>query len=138
MPGSVSNAAPSTVLPQSLCTAFRASREYPLLANEYKDGESQRYVQADSSRKSWVLAKRLTAAQLSTLRSFVEARRGPLEPFYYYDHYSPATGHAIGSNYDETGASTVGRYTVCFTMDWAQNAPGPGRFEVELAMIELA
>lgn len=138
MPGSVQNAAPLTVLPQTLCTAFRAAREYPVLINEYRDGETQRTVLTDSSRKSWVQSKRLTAEQTETLRAFVEARRGPLEPFYYYDPYSPASGQAIGSNYDATGVSTVGRYTVRFTGVWAQNAAGPGRINVDIGMNELA
>ena len=59
MPGNVQNAAPATVLPQSLVRAFVHEREYPLIENEYKNGESQRSVQATTSRKRWRLAKRL-------------------------------------------------------------------------------
>ena len=40
MPGSVQNAAPSAVMPQSLSRAFVHSREYPVIDNEYRNGES--------------------------------------------------------------------------------------------------
>jgi hypothetical protein len=55
MPGSVQNAAPLTVLPASLSRAFVHEREYPVLDNEYRNGESQRSVQATNSRKRWRL-----------------------------------------------------------------------------------
>jgi len=138
MPGSIANAAPATVLPQTLCSAFKHSRAYPLLLNEYRDGEAQRSLLAASSRKSWSLSKRLDATELDTLRTFVEARKGQREPFYFYEPYEPATGRAIGSNYDASGVSTQGRYVVRFTGDWAQSIAGPGRFDVEIGLLELA
>jgi hypothetical protein len=49
MPGNVANAIASTVLPQSLCCAFVHTREYPLIENEYRNGESQRSAQAATS-----------------------------------------------------------------------------------------
>ena len=50
MPGSVANAAPATVLPNSLCRAFVNTREFPVIDNEYRNGESRRAV--PSSRSS--------------------------------------------------------------------------------------
>jgi hypothetical protein len=50
MPDSVQNAAPA-VLPQSLSRAFVHTREYPVIDNEYRNGESQRSVLAMTSRK---------------------------------------------------------------------------------------
>ena len=55
MPGSVQNAAPMTVLPQNLCRAFVHAREYALLENEYRNGESQRALLVATSRKRWSL-----------------------------------------------------------------------------------
>jgi hypothetical protein len=75
------------VLPQNLCRAFTHSREYPVLENEYKNGESQRSALVTNSRKKWRLAKRLTTAALQTLRDFYDARKGRTEPFYFYDPY---------------------------------------------------
>ena len=133
MPGSVQNAAPLTVLPPSLSRAFVHEREYPALDNEYRNGESQRSVQAANSRKRWRLAKRLTAAQLAALREFYDARKGPTEPFYCYDPYetSPQFSH------DPTGQAVTGRYTVRFASPWEQST-SLARADLTLEVIELA
>ncbi len=133
MPGSIQNAAPSTVLPQSLSRAFVHDRAYPVIENEYRNGESQRSALATTSRKQWRLAKRLTPAQLQALRDFYEARKGPHEPFYFYDPYETNPKFS----YDPTGQATQGRYTVRFNGEWNQSA-GPGRADVSIELIELA
>ena len=133
MPGSVQNAAPATVLPQSLCRTFVHERMYPLIENEYKNGESQRSVQATNSRRRWRLAKRLTPAALQGLRDFFDARNGPTEPFYFYDPYDTNPRFS----YDPTGVVTVGRYTVRFDGDWNQSI-GLARVEVNIMLVELA
>jgi len=133
MPGSVENAAPSTVLPWSLSRAFARSQEYPVLDNEYAGGESQRWVLASNSRKRWRLAKRLPSAQLQALRDFYEARKGPQEPFYFYDPWDANPRFS----YDPTGQQTQGRYTVRFEGSWEQSA-GIGLIEVTLELVELA
>jgi hypothetical protein len=133
MPGSVQNATPLTVLPASLSRAFMHEREYPVLDNEYRNGESQRKARANNSRKHWRLAKRLAPAQLETLRDFFDARKGPMEPFYFYDPYetSPKFSH------DPTGQATAGRYTVRFAAGWNQSV-SLGRGDVSLELVELA
>lgn len=133
MPGSVLNAAPVTVLPLSLCKSFVHERAYPLIENEYKNGESQRSVLATNSRRRWRQAKRLTPAALLALRNFFEARNGSTEPFYFYDPYDTSPKFA----YDPTGVATVGRYTVRFNGDWQQSC-GPGRSDVQIELLELA
>jgi hypothetical protein len=133
MPGSVQNAAPLSVLPASLSRAFVHEREYPVLDNEYAGGESQRSVQATNSRKRWRLAKRLTSAQLVTLRDFYDARNGPTEPFYFYDPWDTNPKFS----YDPTGQQTEGRYTVRFEGAWEQSA-GIALIEVTVELVELA
>lgn len=133
MPGSVQNAAPATVLPQSLCRAFVHERAYPLIENEYRNGESQRFVLGTNSRKRWQLGKRLTPSALQTLRTFYEARDGPVEPFYFYDPYETNPKFS----YDPTGHVTTGRYTVRFNSDWQQSC-GPGRSDVQIELVEIA
>lgn len=44
MPGSVALAAPSTVMPFSLCTGFTHARAVMVDENEYRNGESQRGI----------------------------------------------------------------------------------------------
>jgi hypothetical protein len=133
MPGSVQNAAPLTVLPASLARAFVHEREYPVLDNEYRNGESQRSVQATNSRKRWRLVKRLAPPQLAILRDFYEARNGPTEPFYFYDPYetNPKFSH------DPTGQAAAGRYTVRFACGWNQSV-SLWRVDVSLELVELA
>ena len=133
MPGSVQNAAPLAVLPASLSRAFVHEREYPVLDNEYRNGESQCSVQATNSRKRWRLAKRLTPAQLSALRDFYDARKGPTEPFYFYDPYetSPKFSH------DPAGQAVAGRYKVRFNGDWGQSA-SLARTDATFELIEVA
>ena len=133
MPGSVQNAAPATVLPQSLCRAFVHERAYPLIENEYKNGESQRSVLATNSRKRWRLRKRLTPATLQALRNFYDARSGMFEAFYFYDPYETIPKFS----YDPTGLAVAGRYTVRFDCGWSQSAD-PCRTDVEITLAELA
>ena len=131
MPGSVANAAPSEVLPHSLCRAFARSQEYAALDNEYRNGESQRSALATTSRKRWRLAKRLAPGALEDLRDFYDARHGPQEPFYFYDPYETSPKFTP----DPTGLA--GRYTVRFNGDWQQSC-GPGRSDVQIELVEVA
>ena len=133
MPGSVQNTMPATVLPQSLCRAFVHTREYPVIDNEYRNGESQRSVESSTSRKRWRLAKRLTPAQLQVLRAFYEARNGPAEPFYFYDPYETNPKFS----YDPTGQAVQGRHTLRFNSEWNQSV-SPGRAEVAIELVEVA
>ena len=133
MPGSVQNTMPATVLPQSLCRSFVHTREYPVIDNEYRNGESQRSVESSTSRKRWRLAKRLTPAQLQVLRAFYEARNGPAEPFYFYDPYETNPKFS----YDPAGQAVQGRYTVRFNCEWSQSV-SPRRAEVAIELVEVA
>ena len=133
MPGSVQNAAPLTVLPQSLCRAFVHAREYALRENEYRNGESHRSLLVSTSRKHWRLRKRLTPALLQQLRDFYDARSGAQEPFYFYDPWETSPKFS----YDPTGAATLGRHTVRFDGAWEQSV-ALGRADVEISLVELA
>ena len=133
MPGSVQNAAPLTVMPASLSRSFAHERAYPIVESEYRNGESQRSVQAANSRKRWRLPKRLMPTQLATLRDFYDARKGPTEPFYFYDPYE--TSPKFSS--DPTGQAVAGRYTVRFAGEWNQSID-LGRADVNIELIELA
>jgi len=131
MPGAVSNAAPLTVIPHSLCSAFSQSRMFVNNEKEYKNGEIERGKLTLASRKSWQISKRLSAFELGELRSFYELRKGPLEPFYFYDPWES------GFTHDPTGAQTDGRYTVRFDSGWQQTS-SIGRNTASFSLIQLA
>ena len=133
MPGSVQNAAPATVLPLSLCKSFVHERVYPLIENEYKNGESQRSALVTISRKRWRLAKRLAPDALEDLRDFYDARHGPQGPFYFYDPYETSPKFTP----DPTGQAIPGRYTVRFEGGFDQST-GMGRADVEIQLVEVA
>ena len=80
-----------------------------MIDNEYRNGESQRSVQAATSRKKWHLTKRLTPAQLAALRTFLRCAERHLEPFYFYDPYETNPKFS----YDPTGVA----------IDWQVHRP---------------
>lgn len=128
MPASVSNAAPATVMPLSLNKSFAHARPLPVLVNEYRNGEYQGSALAETSRRSWRLGKLLTATDLATLRTFYFNRKGPHQPFYFYDPWS---------YHDPTGTETTGRYIVRFNSPWNQ-LKGLTRLSTDLELIEIA
>lgn len=137
MPGSVANAAPVEVMPAVLCRAFTASREWLVDGNEYRNGERQARARVSASRKSWQLSPAVTAAQWEALLDFLADRRHGWEPFYFYDPFEPASGQKVGSNYDGTGVSTQGRYTVVLRggVEAELNMP---RGTVNVQLVEVA
>lgn len=129
MPGNVTTASISTVLPNGLAAAFTEGQDWPILANEpYPDGRTQRSALATSSRKFWQLARRLTQAEWATLLAFYEARKGPLEAFHFYP--DPQT-------YDASGVSTTGRWSVRFQGSIGRSIE-PGRGTAEFSLIQIA
>jgi hypothetical protein len=138
MPGNIAIAAPSGVMPATLCTAFTELREYAQLQSQYHDGTVQRSQLAQTSRRTFRLSKRLCAADLATLYAFWVAKLGGLIPFAFYNPFEVAAGHDIGSNYDPTGNGTQGRVTVVFRGPWAQ-AMDLARTNVQgLELVEVA
>lgn len=131
----------STVLPKGLQTAFVETNLYPILAVEYHDNTLERSliqdgVNAPRSLRTWKLARRLSTADLTTLRTFWETTvQGGLNALFFYDPYEPLSGHPIGSNYDATGVSTQGRVTVVFRGNWKE-VTNLGRSDVPDLMLE--
>jgi hypothetical protein len=127
MPGSVANATPTTVMPDSLSTAFSEQRAFPIRLNEYRGGEAQRVVLAATSRRTFSQTKRLAPTYLLTLRTFRDTVRHGA--FYFY--------HSKEGVYDATGVLTAGRYTVRFEGNWSQTSYIP-RTETQVTLVELA
>jgi hypothetical protein len=127
--GSVSNAAPATVLPFSLCVSFSEGLEVQERGLEYRDGTLERSRLVETTRRRFSQAKRLTVDQMDDLREFWDARKGPLEPFYFY--------HCKEGAHDPTGVATAGRYTVRFDGDWSEQW-GMARGDVSISIVEIA
>ena len=70
MPGNIQNASPSGVMPYALCTNFSESREYVQLQAQYHDGTADRTQLAQTSRRSFKIAQRLTTARAIALKAF--------------------------------------------------------------------
>jgi hypothetical protein len=130
MPGNVAAAAPVEVMPRVLCAGFERSQQWSLLANGYANGEHEAASGLTNSRRTWSLQPRLTPTQVSAVRAFYEDRRGPLEPFYFYDAFESGFIH------DPTGVETAGRYTVRFAAEW-QHTTQLGRMTAAIALIEI-
>ena len=137
MPGNIAVAAPSGVLPQTLSTLFVESREYVLLTSQYHDGSQQRSQLAQSSRRTFRLAKRLTRANLTAFKSFWDAHVGGV-PFFYYNPFDVVSGNRIGSNWDANGNSVVGRVTVKFVGNWSQSTVPLRTVMSDLLLVEVA
>jgi hypothetical protein len=142
MPGNLAVAAPSGVLPKSLCTAFTETHVYPLLVEQYHDGSTERSlifdgVNTPTEIRTWKLSKKLNDAAIAVLLAFFEGQEGGLIPFYFYDPYEPVPGQPIGSNWDPTGAAVEGRHTVIFRGDWS-SVTNIGRSEASLELLEVA
>lgn len=138
MPGNLIQWVSSVVMPPSLCTAFTEQREYVQLQNQYHDGTIHRSQLAQTSRRTFRLAKRLNASSLSSLYSFWVSVNGGLTPFAFYNPFDVATGQQIGSNYDSTGINTQGRIIAVFRGSWVQSS-GLARTDLpQIEMVEVA
>lgn len=126
MPGTILNAVPAGVIPYSLCTAFSESREYAQLQAQYHDGTTERSQLAQTSRRTFKLAQRLTAARVAALKTFWDGQQGGVVPFLFYN--------LAEGGYDPTGNSTQGRYTVVFRGNWSQTT---GMLRTDVPQIEL-
>ena|ERR1017187_7325625 len=100
MPGNIQNGIPIGVMPYTLCTAYVESREYVQLQAQYHDGTTERSLLAQTSRKTFKLAQRLTATRAIALKSFWDGQQGGVVPFLFYNLAEGA--------YDPTGNSTQG------------------------------
>ena len=126
MPGNIQNAVPIGVMPYALSVAFSESREFIQFQAQYHDATTERSQLAQTSRKTFKLAQRLTVARVTTLKAFWDNQQGGVVPFLFYNLAEGA--------YDPTGNSTQGRYTVVFRGNWSQTA---GLLRTDVPQIEL-
>ncbi len=138
MPGNVAAASPSGILPQTLCLSFMEERSFAELQSMMHDGTILRGQLVADSRRTFKLSKKLAPAALATLKTLWDSN-GNTIPISFYNPFEPISGQPIGSNYDASGASTQGRYTVVFGMaSWSQ-VTGLARTEIpDISLREVA
>ena len=106
MPGNVSQALATTVLPYALAAEYVECRTWPVIENgPFPDGSYLKRVQGAADRREWRLGRRPTGAQYDALLAFWTARRGPHQAFYFYP---------VQAQHDGTGVSAAGRFLVRF------------------------
>ena len=133
MPGNVAAAAPTTVLPDFVSRSFEYASEFEVDLNYYADGSGQAKAITTTPRRIWrASAKMMSDAQLTALRSFWLARKC-VEPFYFYYWRETTPLGAV----DNTGVSTVGRYTVKFNGQWSEDFT-LGVLHTDIELIEVA
>ena len=105
------------------------------LQSQYHDGTTHRRQLAQTSRRTFKLAKRLASSDLATLKAFYDQQQGGMTPFFFYN---PWDGTPTGSNYDASGKSKAGRCTVVFRAGWLQMTGLVHTNIPQLELIEVA
>jgi hypothetical protein len=142
MPGNVSAAVATAVMPQTLFTAFTESRSFEMLSAQYHDGTIERSLIEDGinppeSIRSWKLTKSLPAPDFNALLAFYEQQNGGLIPFYFYNPFEALPGTPFGSNFDPTGNAIEGRHAGVFRGDsWSQTT-GISRTDTPFEIAEI-
>jgi phage-related protein len=129
----VASESPTLVMPFGLCKVFSQVRTGVVEVNEYGDGSTQRRSVVTDSRRAWQISRRLTQAQLEALEAFASAVRGPHVTFWFYDPSETAPRF----RYDETGASSIGRYCVRLS-GGIELVSTVGRAEASFQLLEVA
>ncbi len=125
---------PATVMPFSLCRAFRRSQAWAVEANTYQNGEYQSRSLVSTSRKRWALEKHLIAADVAELRAFYLSQGGGRVEFTFYDVYETDPVFS----YDETGTDVDGRYAVRFDGPWDQALVMGLMTDAQLSLVEVS
>lgn len=128
MPGTIRGAVSNGTFPTSLSTKFVRAQSVQARVNEYHDGTTQRSALVDESRRTWQLAKRLTAATLATLRDFWQTN--PNTAFTFYDPFETVPP------FTQNPTTTDGAYLVRFNSDWNETI-GMVRSDAGVELIEM-
>jgi hypothetical protein len=114
MPGNITPATPTDVMPVNLSRAFHEELHLEADLNLYPDGSSDRNALAQNNRRYFTMQRLLTSDDWSTLRAFYYAHQGV--SFYFYNPRETVPPFTS----DPTGQNTVGRYTVVFDGSWTE------------------
>lgn len=143
MPGNIDLANPIGVFPKLLYLSFNETRVFPILTTMYHDGTTERSLITDTvneprSIHNFKLVARLSRTELAALRTFYEQHLGPTIPFTFYNPFEASPGTVVGSNWDATGSTFEGRYTVRFNNPSWNEMSDLSRSNVQIELQEVA
>lgn len=130
MPGNITPAQPTTVMPFVLCRAFQEELRLEANLNNYPDGRSDRAALAINVRHYFKLTTPLFRGDWTLLRTFFYDHQGQAFWFYNLRETVPPW------TYDPTGQNPIGRYTVTFDGQWSDTVTMT-RAEVQIALREV-
>lgn len=131
MPNNLILPTPTQVMPIGPMLAFSESVEHAALLDEYPDGQTARASLVTLPRRTFRLVRKLKAADMAALYSFLQAMRG--RPFWFY---SLKETQPPGS-WDPAGLNPVGRYAVVLQGPLAQSLELGSRGTVSMELREV-
>ena len=114
MPGNLTPANPTVVMPAHLSRAFHEELHLECDLNLYPDGSSDRNALALNNRRYFTMQQSLAPDAWKQLRTFFYNQQG--KAFYFYNPRETVPPFTT----DPTGNNTVGRYTVTFDGQWTE------------------
>jgi|SRR5215831_1530503 len=114
MPGNLTPAQPTDVMPAKLSRAFHEEMHLECDLNMYPDGSSDRNALAQNNRRYFTMQQMLVPDDWQALRTFFYNHQG--RAFYFYNLRETVPPFS----WDPTGQNTVGRYTVAFDGPWTE------------------
>ena len=114
MPGNLTPAAPTDVMPSNLSRAFHEELHLECDMNMYPDGSSDRNALAENDRHYFTMQQALVPDDYTALHNFYFAHQG--RPFYFYNVRETVPPFS----FDPTGSDPIGRYTVVFDGTWTE------------------
>jgi hypothetical protein len=114
MPGNLTPANPTDVMPAKLSRAFHLELRMETDLNMYPDGSSDRNPLAQNDRHYFTLQQTLLPDEWQAMRTFFYQHQGV--PFYFYNLRETVPPWS----WDSTGQDPIGRYTVVFDGQWSE------------------
>ena len=114
MPGNLTPATPTDVMPVHLSQAFHEELHLEADLNLYPDGSSDRNALALNDRHYFTMQQTLLPDDWKALRGFFYTHQG--RSFYFYNLRETVPPWT----WDPTGQDPIGRYTVVFDGPWSE------------------
>jgi hypothetical protein len=132
MPGTITPANPTEVMPATLCAAFTEELRIESFQNTYQDGSSDRVALALHPRRFFRMTRKVKASEYTTLYTFYKAHL--IIPFWFYNLVETVPKFT----WDQTGQAPDGRYAVVFDGSWSDQVILGTRSQVSLGLREVA